>query len=336
MQMSELKIYEKATYTAIDGTKSAWGDAYGYTSLVDGNDHSKWCSADTHEGYDNGWWIVFKSSDPITPYFYNITTADDSDFHPERNWKAWKIYAANFDSDEEATKGAEGWVLIAANFATVKFGLSEDVTEAYSYFKIEVPEIVGGNCMQMSEFDFGIFADEFEEVNICAPGYATFFIPEKDVEVPEGVQAFTGVIDGDRVILTEVTGSIPAGTAVVLKGAEGVYQFNYTTGASAVGENDLIGTDEPIQADGNQYVLAQKDGTIGFYQAEIGTTIPAGKAYLIGANGVKGYTLNGETAIEQVQNVQEVQNVQIYDLSGRRVEKAIKGIYIINGKMIVK
>ena len=353
MQMSELKLREKATYTALDGTKSAWGAGFAYSSLVDNDISTKWCSATDHEGYDNGWWIVFKSSYPILPVNYEVTTGDDTGKYTwyERNWKAWKIYAANFASDEEATKGAEGWVLIdekqdigtdqipAASFATAKFGLSEDVTEAYSYFKIEVTEILGGTCMQMSEFDFGLFADEFVEVSITSPGYATLFIPEKDVEIPEGVQAFAGKIDGARMILDEVVGAIPAGTAVVLKGVEGTYNFKYAVNAPAVGENDLKGASEAITAGGTQYVLALKDGVVGFYKAEVGSTIPAGKAYIeyTGAAGVKGFVLDDATGIEEIHNAQCIMhnNNAIFDLSGRRVEKGTKGVYIVNGKKVL-
>ena len=41
----------------------------------------------------------------------------------------------------------------------------------------------------------------------------------------------------------------------------------------------------------------------------------------------------GETAIEEVKN--EVVVEGIYDLSGRRVENPVKGLYIINGKKVL-
>ena len=102
-------------------------------------------------------------------------------------------------------------------------------------------------------------------------------------------------------------------------------------------DNDLKGTLVEIDATA-KYVLAKPEGKeIGFYQAE--GTIPAFKAYLEAqGNGVKGFTLiinGGETAIESVTSVAAPEGV-IYDLSGRRVEKATKGIYIINGKKVLK
>ena len=177
-QMSEFAFVEsdeipedKVTYTALGGTKSGWGNEFSYPSLVDDNISTKWCAADTHEGYDNGWWIVFKSSKPLLPDFYTLVTGDDTKSNYGRNWVDWKVYAANFTSDEEATKNAEGWVLIdeknnigndilpAANLTKVLFSLGTTPSTEYSYFKIEITRIIKNNTMQMAEFAFGTSAD---------------------------------------------------------------------------------------------------------------------------------------------------------------------------------
>ena len=92
-----------------------------------------------------------------------------------------------------------------------------------------------------------------------------------------------------------------------------------------------------LTVDGSQYALAQKEGVTGFYKAEAGSVIAAGKAYIVArAAGTKGFTLNfpGETGIESVEKAAE--GSEIYDLAGRRVVKALKGVYIINGKKVLK
>ena len=106
-------------------------------------------------------------------------------------------------------------------------------------------------------------------------------------------------------------------------------------------ENDLKGTAEEIEAAGN-YVLAQPEGKpVGFYLAETGK-IKAGKAYLEGNSNtgplVKAFYFNeeAETAIENVNANVNVNEGVVYDLNGRRVSKAQKGIYIINGKKVLK
>jgi len=169
---------------------------------------------------------------------------------------------------------------------------------------------------------------------ITATGYATQYIADTDVTIPAGVKAYTGKVNGDYLTLTEVTEKIPAAAAVVLEGTEGYYSFMPTTGAAAVAENDLKGAATALTADGSQYVLAKKDDVVGFYQATEGT-IAAGKAYLTGIPaGVKVVTFGTATSLTPA--LSEEREAVIYDLSGRRVEKATKGIYIINGKKVLK
>ena len=170
---------------------------------------------------------------------------------------------------------------------------------------------------------------------ISDAGYATQYNPHIDLTIPAGVKAYVGKVDGDVLKLTEVTEKIPAATAVVLEGAEGYYSFMPTTGAAAVAENDLKGVEFDFDADGSQYVLAKKDDVVGFYQATDGT-IAAGNAYLTGiAAGVKVVTFGTADGIFSPLGETEEGGI-IYDLSGRRVEKATKGIYIVNGKKMLK
>ena len=171
---------------------------------------------------------------------------------------------------------------------------------------------------------------------IGAAGYGTLFNTETALSVPAGVTASTAVIKGNWISLTEVSDAIPAATPVVLQGAEGFYSFMPADEAGTAGENDLKGTAEPLAATGIQYVLAEKDGVAGFYQAAEGTKIPAGKAYIEkAAAGVKGFFFGDATGIAEVETATEA-DAAIYDLSGRRVEKAQKGIYIVNGKKVMK
>ena len=88
------------------------------------------------------------------------------------------------------------------------------------------------------------------------------------------------------------------------------------------------------------YVLAKPEGEeVGFYLAENGTTIPAGKAYYQAATpSVKAYFFAGEgtTAITNVNVNKNGNNDAIYNIAGQRVSKLQKGINIVNGKKILK
>ena len=60
--------------------------------------------------------------------------------------------------------------------------------------------------------------------------------------------------------------------------------------------------------------------------------------YAASSSEVKvSFCIDGETGIEEIQTSKSanIQDDQVFDLSGRRVEKVSKGIYIINNKKVV-
>ena len=81
---------------------------------------------------------------------------------------------------------------------------------------------------------------------------------------------------------------------------------------------------------------------IGFYAAKLTNDKfqnNAGKAYLPASAVTAGarflsFDFGTETAIESVESVEN--NAVVYDLSGRRVQKAQKGLYIVNGAKVIK
>lgn len=175
-------------------------------------------------------------------------------------------------------------------------------------------------------------------------GYATYVPEVKDIDVSgfnaEDLAAYTVSFDPKGwANLTQVT-KIPAGSAVVMKGKAGSYKLPYTTDAAALTGNELKAAVADVVADGTQYVLADGAEGIGFYQVKAGSTIVAGKGYLeiSAANGVKGFygfESGDATGISDIDaNVDA--NAVIYNLSGQRIQKAQKGINIVNGKKLLK
>ena len=118
-----------------------------------------------------------------------------------------------------------------------------------------------------------------------------------------------------------------------------MYNFAIAEDIEAV-DNELEGTVIATMVDGPAYVLGNVDG-IGLYSANLTDNkfLNNGyKAYLPATavpSNAKALRFNfgGTTAIESVINNNA--NAAIYDLSGRRVEKAVKGIYIQNGKKFI-
>ena len=173
--------------------------------------------------------------------------------------------------------------------------------------------------------------------------YATIAAPVSLV-IPEGIKAYKAQANGDKATLTEVTGIIPAGTAVVLQktgeGNDYVFKFD-ATAASQDESNNLVGVyaETAIPTTTNAYVLAQPaDKNIGFYLLDATERVlGANKAYLSVPNdaaGVKAFVLDlGDlTGI----NSTEVAGEEVYyDLQGRRVLKPVKGIYVTkSGKKV--
>lgn len=171
------------------------------------------------------------------------------------------------------------------------------------------------------------------DLTIGDAGYATAYLPFP-VTAPQGVTVYTGELENTWLKLNALTGTIPTETAVILQGEANTYTFNIAAEAEPVSGNFLLGTLEPIAATG-KYVLAKPEGqAVGFYKAESGN-IAAGKAYLDLEAGVKAiFFTDGATGIANVEK--SLENGAIYNVSGQRVNKALKGIYIVSGKKVVK
>lgn len=174
-------------------------------------------------------------------------------------------------------------------------------------------------------------------VEIGASGYATICSPV-NAALPEGLTAWGGTVNTPTsVTLSPIEGGVPAQAGVILKGEPGKYNLKpIDAPVNVTVSNELVGILLPLAATGSQYVLAEKEGIVGFFKAEAGTTIPEYKAYLnIPESSVKVYTFDGATGIEEIADGQMV-NGKCYDLFGRRVENPTKGLYIVNGKKVLK
>lgn len=177
-------------------------------------------------------------------------------------------------------------------------------------------------------------------VTISSIGLSSFYSPV-DVVVPEGVTAYTGTISGsgDYLILTSIeTGQkIKANTGVILEGtANATVDFEITSDASDPSDNDLSGTVATKAKTKGDLVLGDKNGKAGFYTYS-GENLAGFKSYISADKldaDIKGLTFSFmETVIQALQEAGK-SNI-IYDLNGRRVQKAQKGIYIIDGKKVI-
>lgn len=177
--------------------------------------------------------------------------------------------------------------------------------------------------------------------------YATLNLPYAS-KLPEGVTAYKAgnVVDNDLNI-TEYKNAgdvLPANTPVLLT-ATSAGEKTFAPAPYAAAEN--TGFQGTLSAKAvtatNTYILSKNGGeTVKFFALdENNNTINANKAYLVVSKGTNAQALNFNFGITTgIQNaaVEGVNaNAPLFDLSGRRVVKAVKGgIYIQNGKKFVK
>lgn len=179
-------------------------------------------------------------------------------------------------------------------------------------------------------------------VSVSAAGYATLFAPVA-LTIPQNVQAYTASFADSKVTLTPIEGTIPANTGVVIEAAEGTYNFAITT-TEATATSDLRGdvATANVDAASAAYILGKTDAQgVGFFKLNsTDREIKGGRAYYVAPNGgAAAYLFNGNvTGLEAIKTALNDANAPIYDLSGRKVAKAVKGgLYIKNGqKFIVK
>lgn len=180
-------------------------------------------------------------------------------------------------------------------------------------------------------------------VSVSAAGYATLYAPVA-LTIPKNVQAYTASFADSKVTLTPIEGTIPANTGVVIEAAEGTYNFAITT-TDATAKSDLTGNVATANVDAASaaYILGKTDAQgVGFFKLNsTDRAIKGGRAYYVATNGgaAAAYLFNGNvTGLEAIKTALNDANAPIYDLSGRKVAKALKGgLYIKNGqKFIVK
>ena len=178
-------------------------------------------------------------------------------------------------------------------------------------------------------------------VKVTAAGYTTY-VSTHNVSFPDGVTGYIASAKSSENITLTPKESVPENTPVVLKATEGTYFLPIiTTSPADVTGNLLLASDGSVTSDGaNIFALGKKNGEVGFYLVSSGQTVPAGKAYLdMSGTSVKeflGFSFDEDVdAISQIED-ETMRSEAVYDLSGRRVQKPTKGLYIVNGKKYIK
>lgn len=206
-----------------------------------------------------------------------------------------------------------------------------------------------GACFLFLEPEFTVNLNTNE--NLVA-SFATLALPfdfkvassnTNDAKLYSGAyNASTGTLD-----MTAVEGVVPASAGVVIKSdnkaANIVLTANAKSAATALTGNQLVGTTEEIafsELTDKLVFGVTTQNHVGFYAAGGSAALPANRAYLPTSvlGGVKAVAMNfgGDvTGINAVVKADKA-NAAIYDLTGRRVTRTVKGgLYIQNGSKFV-
>ena len=207
-----------------------------------------------------------------------------------------------------------------------------------------------------------------EEVKFGPTGYISYYLGTENFLVPAGCTAYiiTGVTPSgsittpDQAIVKAFTAGkiIPKKTGFILQGTPNTtveYQANVTGTEESVTGNLLIGTatEQEISGAGYKYYIfsANGDQGLGFYKQgtrqgasiklkphraglRLSESIGRAKSLIFDFDAARREAET--TGIRSVRLEMQRRDNAVYDLQGRRVVNPTHGIYIINGKKIIK
>lgn len=173
--------------------------------------------------------------------------------------------------------------------------------------------------------------------------YATTYLPVGVSAVKDAKAYVAAVPENNETVMTEAA-SFGAKTGVLLVSDNAAEKAVLTIGDVASVESALSGTllAKDIADSQTSYLVFGKNkdnaNEVGFFEPSTSvTSIPANRAFFEGvASAAIALNFGGNvTAIDQVVNNANA-NAPIFDLTGRRVVKAVKGgLYIQNGKKYI-
>lgn len=188
-------------------------------------------------------------------------------------------------------------------------------------------------------------------VSIGTAKYATFCDHLARDFSASGITVYAAAATASSVEFDKVTdGIVPANTGVVLFSETKKDDVAIPVATSAASydfsSNEMIGVNAKtlVAYDGEgskkNYILADGTSGVGFYKAkDTGANLAAHKAYLSTATAASARDFLGfedeTTGIEKVETAK--QNAGVYfNLAGQRVVNPTKGLYIVNGKKVIK
>ena len=185
------------------------------------------------------------------------------------------------------------------------------------------------------------------DIYVSEAGMATYVSGfDLDYSSVPNLKAYIAVEDAGAIKYTKVN-KVPKGTGVLLQVSDGggkTYSVPTATTTDDMTGNKLVaGTGAAVASGTNpfNYILNVVNNVVAFYRAA-GQTVATNRAYLstsvnAGSSARIGIDLDDETTgICATLKKKEVENNVYYNLSGQQVAQPTKGLYIVNGKKVIK
>lgn len=269
----------------------------------------------------------------------------------------WKVYGGDIIEDAGNINDANKTELMAKTFVL----RHSTVGEGDNYLNPAGISIVDGTSIgtwrKRSNGACFLFLEPEFTVNLntndnLVASFATLALPfdfkvassnTNDAKLYSGAyNATTSTLD-----MTAVEGVVPASAGVVIKSDNKatsiVLTANTKSAATALTDNQLVGTTEEIvfsELTDKLVFGVTAQNHVGFYAAGGSAALPANRAYLptsvLGGENAVAMNFGGNvTGINAVVKADKA-NAAIYDLTGRRVTRTVKGgLYIQNGSKFV-
>ena len=202
-----------------------------------------------------------------------------------------------------------------------------------------------GEYLLLDNFRLTYYGPEEKTVNLTL-GYATFSASTPYTIDGTAVKAYKAIAKNGNYVKMEEMADIPANTGVVLYG-EGQTSVTLKPAASASSDvsNNLLkpnvaASTLPATDGGNtNYILVKEGEKIVFAPTTGSGTLKANRAYLqLPTDGTAKYFISfgDETGINNDLTVKNENAAPVYNLQGQRVAAPTKGVFIQNGKKVVK
>lgn len=259
----------------------------------------------------------------------------------------WTIFSPNYDAYVSTTKGTEVMMPQVAEDEAGVFVIDSN-TDGISTFVATAPELASQPALNLTTDLLGIvswitsdpasqwYIEPVTEQEITVPegGYVSLNLPYA-VVIPEGVTAYVTAspvtVDGVRSLRMEAIEEevVLAGTPVILSAAPGSYSlpiFTFNVGRPVGSSLTGVLAARTVEG-GNVFVL---DGDKFVKRTETTGTIAANTAYYVCDEDVSELplTLDNGTSDGIGSVVGEAGTARYFDLSGRRVLRPSKGVFV--------